>query len=404
MAALKRTSVALIGLALLAGCAPSQPTAVPLPPTAERVVITLPPRPTEIGVSATDQVRGELSAPITWTLYGDFTAPATVELARNLLILLERYPAEIRIVWRHYPRLGNQASLLAAQASHAAGKQGKFWQMHDQLLATQADWFNLPPESLRNTLISYAQQVGVADLTTFSTDLDSTETLDLMRRAAQEGALRGFRSSPALLLRDQPYSGRIDEFGLDGAVKLILLERRQFDQQPALQIDLDKRYNATLITEKGEVQIELFPRTAPAAVNNFVFLSRQGWYNDITFHLVTSLLVQTGDPSGTGLGTAGYFIFDESDNGLTFDREGLVAMASQRGIRNSASSQFFITLGPMPPEGYNGQFTIFGRVTAGMDVLRALRARDPFDVLRDPNPPPGDRLIRVDIIESPQNP
>ncbi|MCC6976645.1 MAG: peptidylprolyl isomerase [Anaerolineae bacterium] len=225
-----------------------------------------------------------------------------------------------------------------------------------------------------------------------------------MRRAAQEGALRGFRSSPALLLQDQPYSGRIDEFGLDGAVKLILLERRQFDQQPALQIDLDKGYRATLITEKGEVQIELFPRTAPAAVNNFVFLARQGWYNDITFHLVTSLLVQTGDPSGTGLGTAGYFIFDESDNGLSFDREGLVAMASQRGIRNSASSQFFITLGPMPPEGYNGQFTIFGRVTAGMDVLRALRARDPFDVLRDPNPPPGDQLIRVDIIEASQNP
>ena len=92
---------------------------------------------------------------------------------------------------------------------------------------------------------------------------------------------------------------------------------------------------------------------------------------------------------------------DENDNGLSFDREGVVAMASTRGVPNSASCQFFITYGPLVPAiDYDKQFTIFGQVTQGMDVLRKLTPRDPFDEQRYPNPPPGDKLIRVDITES----
>jgi peptidylprolyl isomerase len=136
-------------------------------------------------------------------------------------------------------------------------------------------------------------------------------------------------------------------------------------------------------------------------VNNFVFLAREGWYNDITFHRVLpGLFAQTGDPSGTGLGGPGYTIFDERDNGLIFDREGLVAMASTRSLPNSGGSQFFITYGPLEPANeWNGQFAIFGLVTSGMDVLRQLTPRDPMDPVLYPDPPPGDRLIRVEIIE-----
>lgn len=180
---------------------------------------------------------------------------------------------------------------------------------------------------------------------------------------------------------------------------LILLQLRQFDQQPSLFIDLDARYIATLYTAKGEVQIELFPRLAPVAVNNFVFLAQRGWYNNITFHLVKDDLVQTGDPSGTGLGTAGYFIADEHDNGLIFERAGLVAMHNTRGVPNSASAQFFITLAPLSEYDYNRQFTIFGEVTQGLDVLRQLTPRDTSNILRFPNPPPGDALERVVVVE-----
>src|SRR5207244_4670889 len=123
---------------------------------------------------------------------------------------------------------------------------------------------------------------------------------------------------------------------------------------------------------------------APVTVNNFIFLARDGWYNNITFHLVVpGQIAQTGDPSGSGFGAAGYNIIDERENGLKFDREGMVAMASQRGVANSASSQFFITYGPLRPVvDYDEQFTIFGQVTQGMDVLRKLTPRNPFDELR----------------------
>jgi len=392
--------ITLAALMTITGCRPAAPTPTPLPPTPARIVVTMPPRPTTTSVEVLDKVRGKVDAPITWTLYGNFRAEASVTLARNLLILIERYPDQVRLVWRHYPTRGDALSLLAASGAEAAGAQGKFWEMHDTLLATRGEWFNATPTLFRELLTQYAAQSDVPDLAAFNAALDKKTYDAPLEQAIRAAGARGFRSSPALMLQNRPYRSDIDEFGLDSAVQLILLKEHQFSKQPPFEIDPNKRYRATLITAKGEVEIELFTQTAPVTVNNFVYLARQGWYDGITFHLVTPELVQTGDPSGTGEGTAGYTIFDEADNGLTFDRAGLVAMASQRGVRNSGSSQFFITLGIMPPEGYNGEFAIFGQVTKGMDVLRLLRERNPFDLLRFPNPPPGDALLRVIITES----
>jgi cyclophilin family peptidyl-prolyl cis-trans isomerase/protein-disulfide isomerase len=390
---------------LLAGCAGVAPTvtppvaATPLTPSAIEIV-TLPPATRE-NVSASDQSLGSAEAYLSIALYGDFQDATCAAIARTLLILRQRYPNDVRIVWRHFPQPANDKAYLAAQASEAAAVQGKFWEMHDQLLADQANWVKLSVAQFRTKLDDYARLVGLADLKTFDQALDAQTYASLINKAVREAQIRGFRQAPALLFQDDPYAGRIDEFALDNYARLILLEKRQFKNQPSMQIKLDKQYTVTLITEKGNVSIELYTRAAPVAVNNFVFLARQGWYDNITFFLVTRELVQTGDPSDTGLGTAGYNIFDERDNGLIFDREGVVAMANQRGVSNSSSSRFFITLGPLAPEGFNGQYTIFGQVTQGMDVLRKLTPRDTSDPLRYPNPPPGDRLIRVEITESP---
>jgi cyclophilin family peptidyl-prolyl cis-trans isomerase len=190
---------------------------------------------------------------------------------------------------------------------------------------------------------------------------------------------------------------------LDSYTRRRLLEKRWFSSQPALQIDLSKRYTAALVTEKGDILIELFPDKAPVAVNNFIFLARQGWYDDITWHLVIpNFTAQTGDPSGSGYGIAGYTIADESDNGLTFDKAGVVAMALplQDAGANSTSSQFFITYAPLEPRNlYDGRYTIFGQVIDGMDVLRQLTPRNPFSDSGGINPPPGDRLITITIVE-----
>jgi cyclophilin family peptidyl-prolyl cis-trans isomerase len=184
-------------------------------------------------------------------------------------------------------------------------------------------------------------------------------------------------------------------------VQLALLEKRFFAAPPEITIDRTKTYRATLVTEKGTIVIDLFPRDAPIAVNNFVFLARQGWYDNITFHyVVPGYLAQTGDPSNTGRGGPGYTILDEHNNGLVFDREGLVAMAHPAGMANSAGSEFFITLGPLrPSHEWDGQYTIFGIVIEGMDVVRSLTPRNANDPIRFPDPPPGDRVLTVTIEE-----
>jgi len=164
-----------------------------------------------------------------------------------------------------------------------------------------------------------------------------------------------------------------------------------WDASPAMTIDPEAIYVATLHTEKGDIQVELFADRAPVTVNNFIFLAEQGYYNDITFHrVIPDFMAQTGDPTGTGTGGPGYTFEDEISHGLTFDRAGLLAMANV-GVADSNGSQFFLTYGPAP--WLNGMHTIFGQVISGMDVLDQLTARDP-----EQSPDfAGDRLISVEV-------
>ncbi|WP_322801701.1 peptidylprolyl isomerase [Thermoflexus sp.] len=178
-------------------------------------------------------------------------------------------------------------------------------------------------------------------------------------------------------------------------VKLARLQDRQFKAPPPMSIDPARRYRAVLKTEKGDVVIELFADRAPLTVNNFVFLARHGWYNDITFHyVITDVVAITGDPSGTGFGGPGYTIPDEITATLTFDAPGMVGMLNAGP--NTNGSQFFITMAPLPQ--LNGRYTLFGRVVEGLEVVRMLRPRNPE---AEPGAPPGDRLLEVIIEEQP---
>jgi peptidylprolyl isomerase len=166
----------------------------------------------------------------------------------------------------------------------------------------------------------------------------------------------------------------------------------QWSAAPAMQIDASKSYVATLHTVKGDIVIELLPQAAPITVNNFVFLARQHYYDGVTFHRVLpGFVAQGGDPTGSGSGGPGYFIPNETSD-LTFDGPGVVAMANSGKDRNG--SQFFITYAAQP--ALNGGYTIFGRVTSGMDVAQSLTPRNPQ---QDPNAPPGDKINSVTIEE-----
>lgn len=178
------------------------------------------------------------------------------------------------------------------------------------------------------------------------------------------------------------------------ASKLAPPERdSMYQAAPAMEIDPQKYYYATLKTDRGDIKVQLFADRAPLAVNNFVFLARDGFYNDTTFHRVLEgFMMQGGDPTGTGAGGPGYEFVNEDYPGAAFDRPGLLAMANAGP--NTNGSQFFITFGAA--EHLNGGYTLFGAVIEGQDVLSKITRRDPQQ-----NPGfVGDTLYTVLIEES----
>ncbi len=163
---------------------------------------------------------------------------------------------------------------------------------------------------------------------------------------------------------------------------------------PPMLIDKTKIYIANFHTAKGDFRIQLYAEQAPFTVNNFVFLARQGYYNNSTFHrVITDFMAQGGDPTGTGSGGPGYTFDDEIDEDLKFDKAGVLAMANYG--TNTNGSQFFITFKENPE--LNGRYTIFGQVISGLDIVKLLTLRDPST-----NPTtPGDTLYSITIEESP---
>lgn len=171
---------------------------------------------------------------------------------------------------------------------------------------------------------------------------------------------------------------------------------------PAMQIDTSKEYFATVDTTLGTFKIQLFTKESPIAVNNFVFLSRQGFYNGIIFHrIIKDFMIQTGDPTGTGSGGPGYKFADELPPKHNYD-PGIVAMANSGP--NTNGSQFFICTGPQannldnPP--YN-VYTQFGQVIEGMDVVQKIASvpvkANQFGEKSEPINPPA--IIRITITE-----
>ena len=145
---------------------------------------------------------------------------------------------------------------------------------------------------------------------------------------------------------------------------------RQF-AGPRFIIDPSRSYRATLVTSKGKVTLELDPKVAPVAVNSFVFLALNHFYDGTPFHrVVEGFVAQGGDPGGSGSGGPGYSFYTEADPALKFDAAGVLGMARSQST-SSNGSQFFITLAPA--SFLNGQYTVFGRVTAGQEVVDALQ-------------------------------
>lgn len=157
---------------------------------------------------------------------------------------------------------------------------------------------------------------------------------------------------------------------------------QQWDAPPEMEIDASKNYSVTLNTDRGAIELELYPQHAPQTVNNFVFLAKQGFYDGVSFHrVIDNFMIQGGDPTGSGGGGPGYRFADECDgNPLRHDAH-VISMANAGP--NTNGSQFFITHLATPH--LDGKHTVFGKVTSGQDVVDTVEQ--------------GDAIVSVEVTE-----
>ena len=394
-------------LATACGASPASPTVflsptpniiIPTPPSCTEITTEPTPGPDTPSVfppeSKTDRVRGAENPAVTIMDYSDYQDLRSGLFEEQLNQLLKEHPDDVRVVSRVFPLIAvNDKAALAAQAAEAAAEQNKFWEIHDLLFAQQENWVNLSVQDFEQWITAQASALEM-DVDQFKADMTREDIVAKIQTAWEEGQGMGLPGTPLVLINGQIYGGPRDYNSLNDIVQLVLLGKRQYASCPPVTVQQNRQYIATLHTEKGDVVIQLFADKAPITVNSFIFLARNGWYDNITFHrVIPDLFAQTGDPSGTGKGNPGYYVITEIDSSLKFTTPGMVAMVNSGP--DTSGSQFFITYGPTTQ--YDGQYTIFGQVLSGMEVVRALTPRD---AQPGTDTPPGDKLINITIKEN----
>jgi cyclophilin family peptidyl-prolyl cis-trans isomerase len=310
--------------------------------------------------------------------------------------LEDTYGENIRVAYRHFALSFHDKAPITGEAVEAAGAQGKFWEMHDLLYERQQEWGQLSGDALSEKLVEYAEDFGL-DTERFARELDEHVYLEKVEAQTDIATQAGLPGTPTYIINGVVYPTQ--QWGLhpvliSAFINLLELKDRMYTEPPPQVIDPDKEYVATIRTERGDIVVELYADQVPVTVNSFVFLAQDGWYDNVTFHRVLpDFVAQTGDPTGTGIGSPGFRCDDEIVPELTYDGPGVVGMASNGPGTSSVGSQFFITYDALPQ--LDGNYTIIGRVIEGMDVLESITPRDPNQgtVL-----PPGD-LIETILID-----
>jgi|GEM_PF-107905 len=374
----------------LMACTPAEPIFAPLTDEmrAQYQIPTLP------EITEEDHVKGPEDAIMTVIFYTDFQCPYCALFAEESHKLIEAYPDEVRLVYRPLPLSFHTLAPLGAQAAEAAGLQGKFWEMHDKIFAAQQEWSSLTEEGFTEWLNDTAEEIGL-DKEQFSADLVSEAIVDKIAKEIETQLSLGINATPSLFINDYPWQSNWNFETLRAVIETMKAEAKLSYECPPFVIDPEKKYIATMETEKGEMVFELFPNVAPLAVNSFVYLSQSGFYDGVTFHRVLeNFMAQGGDPTGSGMSGPGYTYAEETHPELLFDQPYLLAVA-KTDAPSSSGSQFFITF--EPADWLNGGYTIMGRLIKGQDVLKSITLRDP-----SAQPAPdfeGDKIIKITIDE-----
>jgi protein-disulfide isomerase/cyclophilin family peptidyl-prolyl cis-trans isomerase len=345
----------------------------------------LPVRP----VDDTDWVKGasEEDAEITIYEYSDFQCPGCGGMYPVLRQFVENNP-NVRLVYRHFPLDFHELAQITAEASEAAGAQGKFWEMHDLLFDRTQEWGSLSETDIRPKLSEYAEMLDL-DVELFDKELDEGVHTAKVTAQYEESRDLGLPGTPTFLYNGVLYPSDIglSYQGLDAFKSILENQDTLFYGAPPEQtVNAADKLQAVLKTTKGDITVNLLAESSPTHVNNFIFLAQDAWYNGSEFFFVRDNFVAvTGDPTNSTVGYPGYYCQGEEQG--VFDRAGLLGMLS--------NGQFFITLGADAAQ-LTGQFALIGQVTEGLDILGDITRI----VVGDPNAPEPDILQSIDITQN----
>jgi len=329
-------------------------------------------------ISDTDRVRGPAEASITLLVYSDYQCATCADLDAVIARLQQLHPDDIRYVFRPFPLLTlYDKTSLATQAAAAAAAQGQYWQMHTLLFSRRGEWADLAPDQFATWLAGAAQAAGL-NAGQLANDLASRRFEPTVADAYNRAVAEGIPGAPFLFFNRDLMLFPPTLENLEANVRLTLLAERQFAAYPPFALEPGTDYHARLRLNVGEVTLDLFEDTAPLAVNSFIFLAQNDWYDGTpVYRVVRGQYLEAGDPSGTGFGTPGYTFELETSPTRTFSQPGVIGIASDDPA--ALGSRFFISLTSLPL--FDSTRTVLGQITSGLDRLEALAARDPLTEL-----------------------
>ena len=347
-------------------------------------------------VTEDDYSVGPDDATITFLEYSEPQCPYCAQLEPILTAFQAMYPDDVRLVFRFrpFPETFHDKSYIASQAMVAAGIQGKFTELKNFLFERQyqdtadaeqaamsADefWSGLAVDDFDEWLAARVSDLGI-DADQLLDDMVSDDVVAQVQAYGEEASALGITGTPTLFINGYqwPESSRgIEIFTV--YLRLLKSQDKELDECVPTVIDDSKTYSATISTTQGDISVDLYADKAPMAVNSFVYLAQQGWYDGLPI-LSSADFILSGDPSDTGYGGAGYAFMDE-ENDLTFEEPGMLAVYSIWPGYGYNGSMYFIN--KIALTGQEGR-TIFGKVTDGLDILDQIAVRDNvFDTVTD---------------------
>jgi len=340
-------------------------------------------------VTEEDYIVGPKDAPVTFMVYSEPQCPFCAQFDPLIESFTALYPNDVRFVFRlrPFPESFHDKSILASQAMVAAGLQGKFDEFriwifqhqnknpNDPAVANLADtefWSGLAPADLGEWLKQRVPDLGI-NAEQFIKDMNSDAVVKKVQDAKVSADTIGINGTPTLFINgfEWPENQRGNEI-FSIYTKLLLSRENEYKTCPAMTIDSSKTYSATIATTKGDIEVDLFADKAPYAVNSFVFLAKDGWYNNLPI-ISTDQFMLSGDPTDTGYGGTGYVYKDEIDSSLNFNEPGMLGVFAPKIGAGMNGGIFFIN--KIADTGQEGR-TIFGKVISGLDVLNKLEIRD----------------------------